>query len=127
FIQGNIGRLFGEFGIALAAAVAFSALVALTLTPMMCSKIFAGVSHRRWFARQIDRFFRWLSRGYGRVLGWTLAHNWLVVFVAVVVSAVAWNLFNGLPKEYSPKEDRGVFYVILSAPEGASFEYTDRY
>jgi multidrug efflux pump len=127
FIEGNIGRLFGEFGIALAAAVAFSALVALTLTPMMCSKIFAGASHRRWFARQIDRFFKWLSRGYARLLGWTLAHNWVVVLAAVLVTALAWNLFSALPKEYSPKEDRGVFYVIISAPEGSSFDYTDRY
>ncbi|HEX2140434.1 MAG TPA: efflux RND transporter permease subunit, partial [Woeseiaceae bacterium] len=127
FIEGNIGRLFGEFGIALAAAVAFSALVALTLTPMMCSKIFAGASNRGWFARQVDRFFRWLSRGYARLLGWTLSHNWVIVLAALLVTALAWNLFSALPKEYSPKEDRGVFYVIISAPEGASFDYTDRY
>ncbi len=127
FIPGNLGRLFGEFGIALAAAVAFSSIVALTLTPMMCSKIFTGASKRRWFARKIDQFFRWLSRGYGRALNWTLAHNWLVMLVAAVVTAFAYTLFSGLPKEYAPKEDRGVFFVIVTAPEGASFDYTDRY
>lgn len=127
FIQGNIGRLFGEFGIALAAAVALSSLVALTLTPMMCSKLFTGASRRRWFARQVDRFFRWLSERYGRMLRWTLAHNWAVLIAVAVVTALAYTLFMGLPKEYAPKEDRGVFYVIVTAPEGASFEYTDRY
>ncbi|MCA1798467.1 MAG: efflux RND transporter permease subunit [Xanthomonadaceae bacterium] len=127
FIQGNIGRLFGEFGIALAAAVALSSLVALTLTPMMCSKLFTGAARRQWFARQVDRFFRWLSEAYGRMLRWTLAHNWVVLIAAAAVTALAYMMFAGLPKEYAPKEDRGVFYVIVSAPEGASFEYTDRY
>ncbi|MEX0900790.1 MAG: efflux RND transporter permease subunit [Gammaproteobacteria bacterium] len=127
FIPGNLGRLFGEFGIALAAAVAFSSIVALTLTPMMCSKIFTGASNRRWFARKIDQFFRWLSQTYGRALNWSLAHNWVVMLIAAVVTAFAYTLFSGLPKEYSPKEDRGVFFVIVAAPEGASFDYTDRY
>ncbi len=128
FIEGNVGRLFGEFGIALAAAVGFSSIVALTLTPMMCSKLFVkGARQRGWFAGKVDRFFRWLAGRYERALRWTLAHNWMVVLTAVVVTALAWNLFSALPKEYAPREDRGVFWVVITGPEGASFEYTERY
>ena len=128
FIQGNIGRLFGEFGITLAAAVAFSSVVALTLTPMMCSKIFKnGASERGWFAGKVDRFFKWLSRRYEHALRWSLHHNWVVLLVTIIVTVLAWNLFSALPKEYAPKEDRGSFFVIITGPEGASFSYTERY
>jgi multidrug efflux pump len=127
FIQGDIGRLFSEFGVTLAVAVLFSSLVALTLTPMMSSKLFRPHEGREGLAHVVDGFFRGLSERYRAWLvvavrrrGFTLAIGGLVSIVAVVLIQV-------LPTEYAPLEDRGVFTVSMRAPEGASFQYTDRY
>ena len=127
FIQGNVGRLFSEFGIALAAAVLFSSIVALTLTPMMCSKILHGDTVRSGLAHRVDRFFRALGERYRSWLRGIVRHPWAIVAIAIVISLMAAFLFRVLPQEYAPKEDRGVFIGVLNAPEGASFEYTDRY
>jgi multidrug efflux pump len=127
FIQGDIGRLFGEFGITLAAAVIFSSLVALTLTPMMCSKLLTphqsadgGKPERR-----VDVFTR-LEGAYRGALSRVVARPAFGLLGTAVISAVAVVLWAGLQTEYAPTEDRGVFSVILRGPEGASFDYTDR-
>lgn len=127
FIQGDIGRLFSELGITLAAAVLFSSLVALTLSPMMCSKLFVDGARRSGLASQLDAFFQRLSERYRALLtrvvdrpAWTLAGCVLASLLALLLLAI-------LPTEYAPEEDSGVFAVMIRAPEGASFEYTDRY
>jgi multidrug efflux pump len=127
FIQGDIGRLFNEFGITLAAAVVFSSFVALTLSPMMSSKLFRPGEGRTGLAHAVDVFFRRLAEGYRRVLVRVIAHRWLTIAVAAGVSVVAVLLVRVLPAEYAPKEDRGVFSILMRAPEGASLGYTDRY
>ncbi len=127
FIQGDIGRLFSEFGITLAAAVIFSSLVALTLSPMMSSKLFRGDETRGGLAHAVDRFFRNLSERYRALLAKVVRRPWPWLAGAGGVSAVAILLLAVLPTEYAPREDRGVFIVMMRAPEGASFEYTDRY
>ncbi len=127
FIQGNVGRLFGEFGISLAAAVAISSLVALTLTPMMSSKILKGDAVRSGLPRKVDDFFQRLSQRYQGLLRHSLAHNWVVLLFSLVTCLAAVGLFKALPSEYAPKEDRGVFFAYMLAPEGATLEYTDRY
>ncbi len=127
FIKGDVGRLFNEFGLSLAAAVMFSSLVALTLSPMMCSRLFEGHERPAGLTLRIDRFFRWLTGRYraavARVVrrpGWVLAGSLVMTGLAVVGVRL-------LPSEYAPKEDRGVFFMSIRGPEGASFEYTDRY
>ena len=131
FIQGDVGRLFGEFGITLAAAVGFSSLVALTLSPMMGSKILrphgAGEGGRRGLAVVVDTFFRRLAARYRGLVGRVVARPWVALAAAAAISVVAAALYAGLPSEYAPPEDRGVFLVVMRAPDGASFEYTDRY
>jgi multidrug efflux pump len=127
FIQGDEGRLFNEFGITLAAAVCFSSLVALTLSPMMSSKLFKGTETRSGFAHVLDMFFQRLADRYRRMLGRVVSRPWLVLGGALAVSAVAVVLLMLIPSEYAPKEDRGVFFVTMRGPEGASFGYTDRY
>ncbi len=127
FIQGNVGRLFSEFGIALAAAVMFSSIVALTLTPMMCSKILHGDTVRSGLAHRVDEFFRGLANRYRAGLRRVVSNPWIIATVAIVISLMAVLLFRVLPQEYAPKEDRGVFIAVLNAPQGASLEYTDRY
>jgi len=140
FIRGDVGRLFGEFGITLAAAVAFSSLVALTLSPMMASQILrphgdggdgggdgSGQGGRRGLAVVVDAFFRRLASHYGSVVARVVARPGLVLGAAAAISLVAALLFARLPTEYAPAEDRSVFVVTMRAPEGASFDYTDRY
>jgi len=127
FIQGDVGRLFAEFGITLAAAVCFSSVVALTLTPMMCSTLFRGHTGRTGLARRIDAGFRWLTTRYERWVTWVVRRPWPSIAGALGMSILAVVLVRALPSEYAPKEDRGVFFITMRAPEGASFEYTDRH
>ncbi len=127
FMEGNIGRLFGEFGIALAAAVIFSSLVALTLVPMLCSKLFTDARSRGGFTHLVDRGFRRMSEAYKRLLRRVVLAPWVVAAGGLATAIVAGGLLAALPSEYAPDEDRGVIVLRLEAPEGASFEYTDNY
>jgi multidrug efflux pump len=127
FIQGNVGRLFREFGVAVAAAVAISSLVALTLIPMLSSKLFKEGEQRGRFTQMIERGFKRLSGFYRRLLGSVVPRPWPVLAVALLVTVMAAGLFRLLPSEYSPREDRGIFFTLITAPPGASLEYTETY
>lgn len=127
FLEGNVGRLFREFGIAVATAVIFSSFVALTLTPMLCSKILKPASEAGALTRLTGRFFDGLSSGYRWLLGQTLKLPLVMLAVAVMVSAVAYFFYLALPQELAPREDRGVIFVSATAPEGASLDFTSRY
>ena len=127
FMTGNTGRLFTEFALTVAAAVAVSGVVALTLTPMMCSKILqAHESHGRLY-QAMERFFQGMNAAYRRALGCVLARWWAVALVFALVSASAALLYRSLKSELSPLEDRGFFLALVVAPEGASMDYTDGY
>jgi multidrug efflux pump len=127
FIQGNIGRLFREFGVAVAAAVAISSLVALTLIPMLSSKLFKAGEQRGWLTTHIESGFKQLSNVYRRMLGAIVPRPWAVLAVALLVTVAAAGLFRALPTEYAPREDRGIFFTLATAPPGASLEYTEAY
>jgi multidrug efflux pump len=127
FLQGNVGKLFREFGFTIAAAVAFSVLVALTLTPMMASKLFAGGAHRSRLAVIVDEFFQRLSAGYDRGLRRAMRRPWLVVAGTIAAVGLAALLLRVLPSELAPVEDRGFVFIGLNGPEGASLEYMDRH
>jgi multidrug efflux pump len=128
FMPGNIGLIFGEFGISLAAAVIFSSLVALTLVPMLTSKLFwDNRLHRGWVARALDRFFQALSTGYERLIRRTIRHPVPVFFAAFAIFAGSLSLLNVLPQEYMPREDRGLAMIMLTAPDGSSLDYTLNY
>ncbi|KAF1712818.1 efflux RND transporter permease subunit [Pseudoxanthomonas sacheonensis] len=131
FLEGNTGRLFRELSVALAAAVAISAFVALSLTPMMSSKLLKphakgnaveGRPNRvhSWVNRQFDK----LSRGYGHVLQKTVHRSWMFGGLMVVAMVCAVVLFRFIPSELAPAEDRGSFQVMIDGPEGAGFDYT---
>jgi len=126
FLPGAIGRLFREFGLTLAAAVLFSSLVALTLTPAMASRMFKAGEQRSGFAARVDHFFRRLGAWYERRLGALMRRPWLVVGAAALLVAGAGLALRTLPTEFAPAEDRGVLFLGLDAPEGASLEYTER-
>ena len=127
FIEGDVGRLFREFGITLAAAVIFSSLVALTLTPMLCSKMLRRRSLGSGLTRMVDRSFRRFAAVYRKALAAVLKvpSASLAALLALTVLA-AWMMYQ-LPSEYAPPEDRGAFFIMLRAPEGATLEYMDRY
>jgi len=127
FLQGNVGKLFREFGITIAAAVAFSSLIALTLTPMMTSKLFADGTHRSRMAEAVDGFFQRLSASYDRGLRRAMRHPWRVVAGTLVATALAAVLLKVLPSELAPAEDRGFVFIGMNGPEGASLDYMDRH
>ncbi|MBC7982756.1 MAG: efflux RND transporter permease subunit [Candidatus Obscuribacterales bacterium] len=127
FMQGNLGRLFGEFGITIAAAVAFSAIVALTMVPMMSSKLFAKGIVRGRVVEAVDKAFKWLAAHYERAVRKAVAMPYRVVAVGLCTVALAVILFRVLPNEYAPIEDRAMVQIMVNAPEGASLQYLDRY
>jgi multidrug efflux pump len=126
FLPGAIGRLFREFGLTLAAAVLLSSVVALSLTPAMCSRMFRDREHKGRFTRAVEGFFGRLSALYERKLRSLIRRPWLVVGATAALVAVAGLAFRALPMEFAPTEDRGVLFVGIDAPEGASLDYTER-
>jgi hydrophobe/amphiphile efflux-1 (HAE1) family protein len=127
FIPGNLGKLFGEFGISMAAAILCSCLVALTLTPMLASVMFSRGIVRGRVALLVDAAFSKLEAFYRRTLSVVVRHAWVVVAVAVLISALGYGVFRALPSEYAPQDDRGLVIVNLRPPEGSSIQYMDRY
>ena len=127
FLQGNTGRLFNEFGIAVAGSVVISGFVALTLTPMLCAKILrVPHSHGRLY-KALESGFDAIATGYGRLLRRALAHRAIVIAAAVCTLLLAAVLFGSLKREFIPPEDRGFFPTFVIAPEGATVSYTDQY
>ena len=127
FSTGRSGRLFVEFALTLAGAVLVSGFVALTLSPMMCSKLLRHENKHGKFFEFGERVLAALDRGYKRALGSLLDRPWLVVGGGGVIVASMVALFLSLPEELAPAEDQGTIIGIGSAPEGATIDYTDRY
>jgi multidrug efflux pump len=129
FLTGSVGRLFNEFGISLAVAILISGFVALTLTPMLCSKILKPLhgTSNSWATRSFDAFFEWLNSAYDWTLHFAMRKRALMIagaFLAIVTSVV---IFKFIPSELVPIEDRGIAFGIVIAPEGATLDYTDKY
>ncbi|WP_278385183.1 efflux RND transporter permease subunit [Alteromonas mediterranea] len=122
FLEGNIGRLFTEFALAIAAAVAFSSFTALTLSPMMASKILKKRSRSSGFGSWMDKRFSQLENGYFTALGKTLHQPILMLLLLVIAVVALVQLSEKVPSEFVPKEDRGNFFILMNAQEGASFE-----
>jgi len=127
FLQGNIGRLFSEFAITMAAAVSFSSFVALSLSPMLASKVLPQNGGRAVLSHAVDRVFASVRRGYHATLAVALRHAWAVgLMFAGILGGSLW-LLERIPDEYAPKEDRGVFYLMVTGPEGSSYKYIAEY
>jgi multidrug efflux pump len=127
FTPGRTGRLFTEFALALAGAVIVSGFVALTLSPMMCSKLLRHNPKPNFFDRGMEKGLNQLTAGYASLLGWTLRHRYLVVLVMLAsLVASAW-LYQGMKRELAPMEDRGVVLATINGPDGATLDYTNRY
>jgi multidrug efflux pump len=127
FLQGDVGRLFSEFALTMAAAVAFSSFVALSLSAMLASKILPPVERQGRLSEAVDNGFKRIRTGYLKVLRGALRHAWIVAVVFVTILASSAWLLQHIPQEYAPKEDRGVFYLMVTGPEGASYQYIAEY
>ena len=120
FMGGKTGRLFIEFGVVLSFAVIISSFIALTLTPMMCSKLLEKnqkVSNRRLFTN--------FKEFYEKSLLVSQKRPKIVYVVTIIFIIISILLFQFIPKELAPAEDRGLFIVSVNAPEGSSLEYTN--
>lgn len=127
FLQGITGRLFREFGIVVAGAVLISAFVALTLTPMLSSKILKRREKHNWFYNITEPFFVKLNETYQRQLKYFVAHRWLALPTTLLAIILIYLLFSNLPTELAPLEDRSRLSINVTAQEGATFEFMDRY
>ena len=124
FQEGRTGRLFAEFALTLAGAVIVSGFTALALTPMMCSRILKHNARHGWVYRVIERFLNALRQGYRRALDTTVDLRALVITAMVSVGVLAYALFQSLPSELAPVEDRGTAIALGIAPEGSTIEFT---
>jgi len=124
FSTGRTGRLFIEFALALAGAVLVSGFVALTLSPMMCSKLLHHETKHGAVYRAIDRFLDGLTRGYASSLLWVLGHRWVVLVGWAIVVAAGAVLFKTIPSELAPLEDRGVIFGRLQGAPGSTVDST---
>ncbi len=127
FTPGRTGRLFAEFALTLAGAVIVSGFVALTLTPMMCSKLLRHNPEPNRFDRLMESALDRLTARYAAALRWVQAHRWVVLLVMLVSGAGSAWLYGTAKSELAPLEDRGVIFANVNAPDGATLEYTARY
>ena len=127
FAPGRTGTLFAEFALTLAGAVLVSGFVALTLTPMMCSRLLRPHESHGRFYNFLERGLLALNRGYRSALMTTLRARSLVVLVALAVAGASYFLVTGLKSELAPIEDRGVLFTAGNAPEGSTVDFTSRY
>ena len=122
FLQDNIGVIFRELAVTIAAAVIFSTVLALSLTPMMCSKLLTTAKREGRFTQLLNRGFEPLRRGYQRSLRGLLGLRWLVVPLLLAIIGGGFFLGQSLPQEYTPSEDQGMVMARVVAAEGTSIE-----
>ncbi|SER08294.1 efflux RND transporter permease subunit [Pedobacter rhizosphaerae] len=128
FLQGFVGRLFREFGVVIGAAVLISAFVSLTLTPMLNAYLMKKGGHKP------SRFYNWtepyfvkLNDGYASNLNKFLDRRWLSIPIILVCMGLIFLFWKLLPKETAPYDDRSAININVTTPEGASFDYTDKF
>src|SRR5688572_13349766 len=124
FMGGIVGQFMYSFGLTMAFAIMVSLLVAFTLTPMMASRWLSFDRHAKRTSKQ-SRFFGPIERGYGRILGWSMAHRWVIVLACAASLVAVVPLFKAVGKDFLPKNDESQFEVNLRAPEGTTVEQTE--
>jgi len=127
FLGGQTGRLFREFGVVIAGAVIISSFVALTLTPMLSTKILTKGAEKNWFYRKTEPFFVWLNQVYKSSLESFMSVRWMAFVIIGITGVFIALLYANIPEELAPREDRGSIRIFATAPEGASYEYMDAY
>lgn len=128
FLEGFVGRLFREFGVVIASAVLVSAFVSLTLTPMLNAYLIKGGGHKK------TRFYEWtepmfvkMNKGYANSLDKFMKFKWISFPILLICFAIIGVIFSSIKKETAPYDDRSSIMVSVTGPEGATYEYMDRY
>lgn len=126
FLQGLTGRLFREFAVVIAGSVLISAFVALTLSPMLSSRM---LKHHEpsWFYKITEPFFTWLIDSYKKALDFFMSVRWISIVIIVFILGLIYWLSTTLKTELAPLEDRSNLRISVTAPEGSSFEFTRKY
>ena len=122
FLKDNIGRIFAELAVTMAAAIIFSAVLALSLAPMLCSKLLHSSATENRLTHVLDSGFVWVAGKYKTLLRYSLKAPWVALLVSAAIGFSALLLLEQVPQEYAPQEDQGQFNAQLQAPEGMSFE-----
>jgi hydrophobe/amphiphile efflux-1 (HAE1) family protein len=127
FMQGFVGKLFREFGIVISAAVLISAFVSLTLTPMLNAYLVRKTHKKSWFYEKTEPFYERLTNNYGVALDKFLKMRWVAIPIVGITLGMIYFFGKDLQSELAPLDDRNWFRINMTAPEGSSFEFTDRY
>ena len=117
FLEGDTAKLFEELAVTIVGAVFFSTIISLTLTPMLCSKILHSKNKKTLSSRGIEN-------SYIVVLKYLINKKILFYFAIVIIAASSLLLYQNIPKEFAPQEDRGVFIMVMESPEGSTFDNT---
>jgi len=127
FLQGFVGRLFREFGIVVAGAVLISALVSLTLTPVLNVKMSRKVHKHSWFYTKTEKFFQGMENGYRSLLVGFMKFRVAAIVIILVCFGIIYFIGKDMPSELAPMEDRSQFRLSVTTPEGTSYDYMDNY
>ncbi len=127
FLEGSTGRIFGELALTLAAAVALSSFVALTLSPMMCSRLLKRETKKSWLNIHLDDWFERLGNLYQAMLRVSFRNKGAVVLMLLASMLMIAGLFQRIAFEFAPNEDRGAFSIRIQGPEGASYPETRKH
>lgn len=126
FLTGTTGRLFREFGIVVAGSVIISSFVALTMTSMLSSRLLKKREKHNWFYEKTEPVYVWLNDKYSRALEAFMKVRWISFIVIAGMAFGIYALYNTIPTELAPIEDRGEIRINVTGPEGATFEYMER-
>jgi multidrug efflux pump len=127
FLEGITGRLFREFGMVLGGSVIISSFVALTLTPMLSTRILKKRERQSWLYRKTEPFFSGLAGWYRNSLNAFMAHRWLAFVIIALSIIMTLGIGSQIPSELAPLEDRSGMRIMATAPEGTTYDFMDRY
>ncbi|CAN5427872.1 efflux RND transporter permease subunit [soil metagenome] len=127
FLPGQTGRLFREFGVVVAGSVLISALVALSLSPMLSAYLLKQNDNPNWFYKKTEPFFVGMTNGYRKLLSSFMKLRWVAFIVFAASALIIYFMGSALKSELAPLEDRSNIRVSVLAPEGASYDFTQRY
>ena len=125
FLEGEIGKLFREFGVTLAIAVVLSTFVALSLCPVIASLVLSQDRAEGRFGTVVKGVTEHLSRGYNRLLRRAISAPLVILAIAAALTGMSWTLYQELPSQLTPDEDRGIFFVSINGPAGSALPLTD--
>ena len=127
FMEGQTGRLFREFSFVVAGSVVISSFAALTITPMLATKLLVNREEKNWFYRKTEPFFEGLNNIYTRCLNAFLRRRWMVIPLMVVALGACVAMWMNVPSEMAPLEDRSSITIRTMGPEGVTYEYMRDY